>query len=265
MGLAAPAWTYDVIIASSIGVALGLGPAAWFALRGVGADPRQRTRAAAAGSALGAGWLGLDLILAAHHAFRAGPTQFPWIVVAVLGPIAAGGLLFSASGAARRAVSAIPTPWLLGVQAARVEGGVFLALLAIHRLPGQFAWPAGVGDVAVGVAAPFVALAYLRDVRGSRPLATAFSIAGILDLVIAVGSGVLSAPGPQQVFTAAPTTALMALIPMVLIPVFLVPLAVLDHWATLRALLAERRALRATAPRSAPARPARPLAGRLAR
>lgn len=254
MGLSAPTWTYYVIIASSIGVALALGPAAWFALRAAGAEARQRTRGAVGGFLLGGGWLALDIALATQHAFRGGPNQFPWIAVAVVAPIVSGGLLFSASAAVRRAVSAVPTPWLLGVQTARVEGGVFLALLAIHRLPAQFAWPAGVGDVLVGVVAPFVMLAYLRKVPGSRAIATVFSLAGILDLAVAVGTGVLSAPGPQQVFTAAPTTAIMAQLPMVLIPVFLVPLAVLDHWAALRALLLERRAHTVQASEWAPAR-----------
>lgn len=241
MGLSAPTWTYYVVIASSIGVALALGPAAWFALRSVGADARQRSQGAIGGFLLGGGWLAVDIVLAAQHAFRTGPSQFPWIGVGVVAPIITGGLLFSASPAVRKVVSAVPTPWLLGVQTARVEGGVFLALLAMHRLPGQFAWPAGVGDVTVGIAAPFVMLAYLRNVRGSRTLATVFTLAGTLDLVIAVGTGLLSAPGPAQLFRAAPTTAIMPLLPMVLIPIFLVPLAVLDHWATLRALLRERR------------------------
>ncbi len=38
-------------------------------------------------------------------------------------------------------------------QAWRVAGFVFLPLLAFGHLPGLFAWPAGLGDVAVGLAA----------------------------------------------------------------------------------------------------------------
>ena len=52
--------------------------------------------------------------------------------------------------------------------------------------------------------------------------------------------GFTSAPGPQRLFFGGPSTAVMAVLPMVLIPVFLVPLAILDHAASLHGLLAAR-------------------------
>jgi len=48
-----------------------------------------------------------------------------------------------------------------------------------------FAWPAGLGDITVGVVAPFIALALQRDPRfaqGGRYVA--WNVFGIVDLVV---------------------------------------------------------------------------------
>lgn len=69
-------------------------------------------------------------------------------------------------------------------------GSVFLALYAFDLLPGLFAWPAGVGDVAVGSTAPFVVLAMVRGVATWRRRVAWLNIAGLADFVGAVGTGV---------------------------------------------------------------------------
>jgi hypothetical protein len=55
---------------------------------------------------------------------------------------------------------------LTALQGGRVIGFVFLALYAHGLLPGLFAWPAGLGDVLVGGAAPFVLLAQIQQDAG---------------------------------------------------------------------------------------------------
>ena len=71
-----------------------------------------------------------------------------------------------------RALRACSTPspqsWVVGVQFYRVLGVIFLLLNAQGRLPSLFALPAGAGDIAVGLLAPIVALAYARGVVGPR-------------------------------------------------------------------------------------------------
>jgi hypothetical protein len=57
-------------------------------------------------------------------------------------------------GASSRGNRADPPPWLIGIQLYRVLGLNFLVLYALGRLPAEFALPAGVGDVIVGLAAP---------------------------------------------------------------------------------------------------------------
>ena len=63
----------------------------------------------------------------------------------------------------RRTVLAADLRLLTAIQAWRAGGLGFLALSAHGILPGQFAWPAGLGDIAIGVTAPWVALALIRS------------------------------------------------------------------------------------------------------
>ena len=65
----------------------------------------------------------------------------------------------------------------------------FLVLMAMGRLPAQFALPAGLGDMAMGITAPFMALAVSRG-RMSRGRFVAWQVAGLTDLVVAIAIGV---------------------------------------------------------------------------
>jgi hypothetical protein len=66
----------------------------------------------------------------------------------------------------------------------------------------------------------------------SRNVALAWNMLGMIDLVLAIGLGVTSAPdSPLQLFTQSPGTAVMSSLPMLLVPVFLVPLYLLSHLA----------------------------------
>jgi hypothetical protein len=120
-----------------------------------------------------------------------------------------------------------------GIQACRFAGFGFLALYAHGVLPGLFAWPAGLGDVAIAVTAPWVVLALLRQpsFAGSR-LFIVWNLLGILDLVVAVGAGVLSS-GLAVGAAGEVTTAPMARLPLVLIPACLVPIFIMLHLAAL--------------------------------
>jgi hypothetical protein len=120
----------------------------------------------------------------------------------------------------------------VGLQAWRFGGLFFLALSTYSVLPGVFAWPAGLGDVAIGATAPVVALAIARNPQiVTSPLFVAWNLLGILDLVVAVGAGTLvswfgigagnASMGP------------MAQLPLLLIPAFLVPGFVMLHIAAI--------------------------------
>lgn len=159
----------------------------------------------------------------------------PAIGAAIWVPAIAGSLLY-AFGPVRRAVARIGLHWLVGVQFYRVAGGVFLIAYAQNDVPGAFALPAGIGDVLVGLAAPFVAVRLARDgVERAWPLVTAWCALGIADLVIAVGTGFLSAPSTfQQLALADPNVAITSY-PLALIPTFAVPASIVLHvWVLAR-------------------------------
>mgnify|MGYP001555834092 CR=1 FL=1 len=175
--------------------------------------------------------------LPSRQGFYHGPAgNIPTIQYGLLGPILAAILLFRFWPAFRRTVTAVPQQWLIGLQLFRIEGAIFLILYAMHRLPPQFALPAGIGDVLVGLAAPFVAIAYLRKGAQANGLILAWNLLGLLDLVTAVITGVLSSPIPIHVFTLDAPNELISLYPLVMVPVFLVPLAILLHLASLQKL-----------------------------
>ena len=92
----------------------------------------------------------------------------------------------------------------------------------------MFALPAGWGDIAIGVTAPFVAL-YLTREAGRKKSFITWQLFGILDLVIAVSMGVLASPTPVGIFARGITTDFMTTLPLSLIPTFAVPLLMVLH------------------------------------
>jgi hypothetical protein len=117
----------------------------------------------------------------------------------------------------------------------RLVGAVFLVLMANGQMPALWALPAGIGDVIVGVAAPWIARR-VDTPKGSRA-AIIFNLFGMADLIVAVGLGVMTSPGPAQVFYTTPTSELATRFPLALVPTFLVPLAFVLHVISLWQLL----------------------------
>lgn len=131
-------------------------------------------------------------------------------------------------------------PTLTALQTFRVGGVFFLIAWAQGTLPAGFAWPAGVGDIAIGLAAPFVATALARNRPGALFWARLWNWAGLADLTLAIFEGVTHSNSPLGVFAATPASDAVARYPMSLIPSFLVPLAMILHFLSLRALRAAR-------------------------
>jgi hypothetical protein len=108
-----------------------------------------------------------------------------------------------------------------------------VALYTYGVLPGPFAWPAGLGDIAIGLTAPWVMRALQRrpEFAASKGFVV-WNLLGILDLLRAMGTGTMSsllAVGAAGAVTTAP----MAELPLVLIPAFLVPIFFMLHVAAL--------------------------------
>jgi hypothetical protein len=117
----------------------------------------------------------------------------------------------------------------------RLEGIVFLLLMLSGQMPPLWALPAGIGDILVGATA--FGVASRLDEPNGRRRAIAFNVFGLADLVVAVGLGMMTNPGPVQLFQTTPTSELVTHFPLALVPTFLVPLAFALHVASLWQLL----------------------------
>jgi hypothetical protein len=179
-------------------------------------------------------WFGLVFFLGATGAFVRAPGVPPLpILIGVTAPLAVFVAAYLGWGAFRASVLAADLRLLTTIHAWRAGGFGFLALAAHGVLPGLFAWPAGLGDIAIAVTAPWAALALTRrPAFATSNLFVVWNLLGILDLVVAVsmgalGSGFVTGLGGEV------TTAPMAQMPLVLIPAYLVPLFIMLHLAAL--------------------------------
>jgi hypothetical protein len=220
--------TLVVVAAILVGLPKALQRAAW--------STHDRRRASITGAVLLLTWLLAAFIPARLGFYRASSSRIPLIQCGILLPIVAGVALFWLSSSVRRVFEAIPQQWLVSLQLFRAEGVIFLVLYAGGHLPGIFAWPAGVGDVLVGLFAPIVAARYALNSPHATARLRAWNLFGILDLVVAVTAGFLTSPSPFQLFSLAAPNQLITAFPLVMIPVFAVPLAVLLHLASLNKL-----------------------------
>jgi hypothetical protein len=155
----------------------------------------------------------------------AGNDGLPLIPIALVATLLLGYLLLL-SPAFSRIVAAVPQHWLIGIQAFRILGSVWLVRYFMGHLPGLFALPAGIGDVTTGLLAPFVAYAWYSGKPYARSAAIAWNLFGMADLVNAVVLGTLTNGGAGGI-----------VFPLVLIPAYGVPRAFLIHSYSLIGLL----------------------------
>jgi hypothetical protein len=225
--------------------ALGIPAATGFALyRGALAAGMTRRAATTVGATVGAvlfAWVAASALLAAAGVYEPGPVSGGSLVALALPGALLGMLAATRQPAVARALAAPGTAARLAYpQTFRVIGGVFLAAMALGVLPAAFALSAGLGDVAIGLAAPIVG--YRLAAGGSRRLGLWFNILGIADLVNAVTLTVIAGPGAAHVLHVVPDTAAVTQLPLVLIPTTAVPLVLVLHIVSLRRLRSERSA-----------------------
>ncbi|HEU5434266.1 MAG TPA: hypothetical protein VFU81_21520 [Thermomicrobiales bacterium] len=191
--------------------------------------------AAGFGVALG-GWLALSGALAGAGAYENG------LLIAATGALLA--LLLATRFPLVSRILAQPggIAWFTWPHALRVVGIVWLLLLARGDLPAGFAVPAGLGDIAVGLAAPFVARELARSTDSAAiTRATRFHLFGLLDLAVAVAAATAVAPSPGSFFAVGPSLAALSLLPLALNVTVAVPLFVALHLVSLRQLRAAAR------------------------
>ena len=195
-----------------------------------GLPPRRSAGVAVSVGVVWGAWVGTSAALAANAVYHNPDAVVPWLGVAV--PAAFIVVLLAARIPMLARILAAPattsrTAW---PHAVRVLGVLFLIAMAQGTLPAAFALPAGLGDIAVGVAALVLAR------RWNRRRAIWFNVFGLLDLVVAVTLGLLGGLTTHQILALSPSTAAMSLLPLALIPTAVVPLDAALHVLSLARL-----------------------------
>ena len=211
------------------------------------ADDTGKALSIGAGTALAAVlilWFGLAAAAGAAGLFTAPPDQlFRPVLLSVAGPVLVFLGLYSGSPIFRRFVLSRDIRVATMLQLWRVIGFAFLMLYAHGVLPGLFAWPAGLGDVAIGLSAPLVVLALVRRPEFARGRGfVVWHLLGLLDFVVAAATATLASGAIPGLHAGPVTSAPMEAWPLVPFPSFIVPLFVFLHLGVLFQVRALRRA-----------------------
>jgi len=181
-----------------------------------------------------AAWLGLVVLLGAQGAFFRGADSPPLpIFFGFAIPLVVFFAAYFGWSAFRAFVLGADLRLAAAVQAWRWAGFGFITLYAHGLLPALFAFPAGLGDMAVAIGAPWMVLGLIREPSfATSRRYVIWNIMGIIDLVVAVSLGAICS-GFLHGLTGDVTTSPMSQFPLVLIPAYFVPLFIMLHFTAL--------------------------------
>ena len=234
-----PAYLWVLTYAEVTGIAAATAYALYRGARAAGLGNRASTGMGLGAAVLFGGWLAASSLVAGAGSYRSRLGHgVPWLPLAVLGffalvlaltrvPLVTRAL--TASGAQQR---------LLSPHSFRAGGIVFVIAMLLGKLPALFAVPAGFGDIAVGIAALWVAREAREGSQAKRLIW--FTLLGIADLVSALTLGALT--GFLQIVHVNPAATLNADLPLAIIPTVGVPLILAMHLTSLRVLLGDHAA-----------------------
>ncbi len=180
-------------------------------------------------------WIALAVWAGTSGILTAGPdTLVRPVLLSVVVPIAIFLAVYASSRSFRNFVLSRDIRVATTLQAWRIIGFAFLMLYAHGVLPGLFAWPAGLGDVAMGLSAPLVLLALARrtDFVRSRRFVV-WNLLGILDFLVAAATATLASGAIPELVAGPVTSAPMEIWPLSLFPSFIVPLFFFMHLSVL--------------------------------
>jgi hypothetical protein len=171
-------------------------------------------------------WFAAVLLIAYNRVYDSHGPIYVGLSAAV--PILVFAIWFYSSAVFRQYVLSLNPTILTAVHTWRIEGIVFVILCLMGFLPASFAYPAGFGDMAIGITAPLIAYAWSKK-KLSPGVFILWQSLGIADLVVAVTTGVLNSQSNIGILAHGTTTRIMGLLPMSLIPTFAVPLMLILH------------------------------------
>jgi hypothetical protein len=239
-----PAYVSAITIAGPIAIAALTCIVLYGGAVAAGLGRRRSALLTGAAAVLLGGWFTATAVIAGHGWYH----TLPWFPVAVAGFLGTLLVLSRIPVVARALTAPGMASRLVRPHSFRVAGVVFLLYLALGHLPALFALPAGLGDMAIGIAAPLVAL---RLARGTgRRAALWFNALGMTDLVVALTLGALTG---FQLLNVTPSSAPITELPLALIPTATVPLLFALHITSMSTLArAPQPALRLSALRATP-------------
>ncbi len=166
---------------------------------------------------------------------------FAPIAITAIVPVLAFLALYLLSANFRAFVLAQNIETLTMLQHWRIVGFLFLPLYFFGHLPGLFAWPAGVGDIAIGLAAPLVIAGFRRDPEFANSAGLVrYHLLGLLDFAVAIVTAGLSAGAYAFLIPDGVTSAAMDIWPLNLFPSFIVPVFIILHLSVLLKVRADR-------------------------
>jgi hypothetical protein len=239
-----PAYLWALTYAEIASIAAATAYALYRGARAAGLGVQVSTRMGMSAALLFFAWLAVSSLVAGEGSYRSRLGHgVPWLPLAILGFF---GLLLALSSVpvVRRALTAPGAQQrLLSPHSFRAAGVVFVIAMLLGKLPALFAVPAGFGDIAVGIATPWVA----RKLRAGAQIRSLFwfTLLGIADLVSALSLGALT--GFLQIIHVSPAATLNADLPLAVIPTVGVPLLLVMHLTSLRVIVQARAARRTEA------------------
>src|SRR6266700_699118 len=228
-----PAYIWAITTALTAAIAAATCVVLYSGAKRAGLGRQRAALLAGAAAVMFGGWFTATAVIAGHGWYHTRLGHgVPWLPIAVasfLGlllalrriPVVARAL------AAPGTVSRLELPHTFRA----AEGAAFLLIMALGHLPALFAMPAGLGDIAAGIAAPLVAL---RLAQGTgRRAALWFNAFGMTDLVVALTLGALTG---FQLLNVTPSSAPITELPLALIPTATVPLLFALHITSMSTL-----------------------------
>jgi len=182
-------------------------------------------------------WLGVVIILGSQQVFVGSADSPPLpIFLGLAIPLAVFFAAYFGWSAFRTFILNADLRFVTAIQAWRWGGLGFISLYANHVLPWLFAFPAGLGDMAIGVTAPWILLELVRrpSFAGSQRYVR-WNILGLVDFAVAVSTATLCSglfPGITRLVGNI-TTSPMTHLPLVLVPAYMVPFFAMLHFTAL--------------------------------
>lgn len=173
-------------------------------------------------------WFVLAIVLSASGALQDIPSAVP-LVLGFVVPASGYFALYFASAGFRRFVFDQNLRLVTLALASRTCGAIFFVKYAEGVLPGRFAIPTGISDVAVGLTAVVAAFRLVSNAGAAKRGFVTWHLFGILGLIVSGSLGILTSPMPAGLLATTPTSQAMNSLPLSLVPTFLGPVVLILH------------------------------------